>query len=79
MGYARQSCSHFPQADGPDAVRFLVSSQLDETVQIAFVVERDHRPYQHGTFASSDAPNLSGDVFRAQACAYLSSYLRRKA
>jgi hypothetical protein len=79
MGYARQSCSRFPQRDGPDAVRFLVSSHLDQIVQIAFVVERDHRPYQHGTFASSDSGNLSGEVFRAQAEAYLSSYRRRKA
>ena len=81
MGYARGTCSRFPAAEGPDAVRFIVSRDDGDVIRIQFVEERDHHPYRNGwleysrsgaAFAGSPEPNLA-----RQARAYTESYLRR--
>jgi hypothetical protein len=83
LGYARGSCSRFADEGGPDAVRFAVSQHTEDFVQLSFVLERDHRPHAHGTLTFdihrgmlTDPP--AGEIFRAQALAYLSRYLQRK-
>jgi hypothetical protein len=83
LGYARGSCSHFPAADGPDAVRFTISQDDGASVRIYYVVERDHHPFAHGPLEYSVAAAglnspPSGEVMPRQACAYVESYLRRK-
>ena len=82
LGYARGQCSRFPTADGPDAIRFTISRDAQTSISIAYVVERDHHPFAHGSVEYStdtglllDSPN---DVLARQAQAYAESYRRRK-
>ena len=83
LGYARGECARFPEGEGPDAVRFTVSSHESTAIGIYYVVEREHHPFAHGRLEYS----LTGAVFLAppesatlarQAQAYVESYLRRK-
>ena len=48
LGYARGECARFPEGDGPDAVRFTISSHEGAAIGIYYVVERDHHPFAHG-------------------------------
>jgi hypothetical protein len=83
LGYARHSCSRFPAGDGPDAVRFTISSHEGDILSIYYVVERDHHPFAHGAMACSvstgqwNHPAVDPTLLR-QAQAYAESYLRRK-
>jgi hypothetical protein len=83
LGYARGECARFPEGEGPDAVRFTISSHESTAIHIHYVVERDHHPFAHGRLAYSPAgagfataPD-SVTVAR-QAQAYVESYLRRR-
>jgi hypothetical protein len=82
FGYARGVCARFPAGEGPDAVRFTISSHEGPTVRIYYVVERDHHPFAHGrleyslTASAFETPLESGTLMR-QAEAYVESYLRR--
>lgn len=84
LGYARGTCGEFPPDEGPDAVRFTVSSDQGDAVRIYYVMERDHHPYSHGPLEYScerrefSAPP-SSEILGRQARAYIDSYLRRKA
>ena len=83
LGYARRTCPQFPAGDGPDAVRFTISSHSEDTVRIYYVVERDHHPFAHGSLACSMASGQwtsapVDDTLQRQAQAYVESYLRRK-
>jgi hypothetical protein len=83
MGYARRSCPRFPTGDGPDAVRFTISSHEGDTLRIYYVVERDHHPFAYGPLACSVASGQwstapADDTLQRQAQAYVESYLRRK-
>lgn len=85
LGYARGACRDFPNAlETPDAVRFTISGQSGDVVQLYYVIERDHRPFAHGrldysvaqhTLCPGSAPGAS---LARQAEAYADSYLRRK-
>jgi hypothetical protein len=83
LGYARGECARFPAGDGPDAVRFTVSSHRDAVIGICYVVERDHHPFADGrleystTAAAFAIPPATATLAR-QAQAYVESYLRRK-
>jgi hypothetical protein len=83
FGYARGACARFPQGEGPDAVRFTISSHENATICIYYVVERDHHPFAHGrleyslTASAFVAPPEAAALAR-QAEAYVVSYLRRK-
>ena len=83
LGYARGECASFPEGDGPDAVRFTVSSHEGAVIGISYVVERDHHPFAHGRLEYSTAaavfvtPPETATLAR-QAQAYVESYLRRK-
>jgi hypothetical protein len=84
LGYARDTCGRFPAGGGPDAVRFHIAGDDGDAILVAWVTERDHFPFAHGSFAWS---RQSGDFFRplvdehlaGQAFAYVASYRRRKA
>ncbi len=83
LGYARGRCAHFPTDDGgADAVRFAVSREAPDEIQLDYVLERAHHPYAHGklryslslgVFAGGTAENVG-----CQAQAYIESYLRRR-
>ncbi len=79
LGYARGHCARFPRDDGPDAVRFAVSGDDGATVQLYYVIERDHHPFAPGPLehTSAGVPEASPLLAR-QAQAYAQSYLRRK-
>lgn len=82
-GYARRRCPRFPQGDGPDMVRFSVSSDQQGVVKIYYVVEKDGSPMEHGEIeylveTRQFRPNLTGGMLERQAQAYAESYLRRK-
>jgi hypothetical protein len=83
LGYARGECDRFPEGDGPDAVRFTISSHENDRVGIYYTVERDHHPFAHGRLEYSTdirafrMPPESATLGR-QAEAYVESYLRRK-
>jgi hypothetical protein len=83
LGYARGDCGRFPAGEGPDAVRFTVSSHEPTGVHIYYVIERDHHPFAHGALeysfaASSFTTALEPETVARQAHAYVQSYLRRK-
>ena len=83
LGYARGECPRFPEGDGPDAVRFTISSHESTTIGIYYVVERDHHPFAHGrleysTIAAAFATPPETATLARQAQAYVESYLRRK-
>jgi hypothetical protein len=48
LGYARGQCRHFPDGDGPDAVRFTIREDDGVRLRIYYVLERDHHPFAHG-------------------------------
>jgi len=83
MGYARGRCSRFPQAAGPDAVRFTIARDSDQRILVSFAVERDHRPHSQGSLefsrtAGTFASLNSDPLIEKQAGAYVASYLRRR-
>jgi hypothetical protein len=83
LGYARGNCPCFPAGDGPDAVRFTISSDDGATIGIYYVLERDHHPFAHGpidySIASGAVQPLPGEILARQARAYAENYRRRKA
>ena len=83
LGYARGKCARFPDAAGPDAVRFAVTADSGASVRIYWVREKSHEPFDHGPLEYS----IQAQAFIAagadaavelQAHAYVASYLRRK-
>jgi hypothetical protein len=83
MGYARGRCPRFPQAPGADAVRFCISRDSGDLVQVMYAIEQNHHPHAHGTveYARSAGTFGAGELdanLESQARAYVSSYLRRK-
>ena len=84
LGYARGSCPRFPEGDGPDAVRFTISRDDGRSIEVCYVVERDHHPFAHGGLEFSRAAAAftappGAEILHCQARAYVTSYLRRKA
>ena len=83
LGYARGECARFPAGEGPDAVRFTISSHDGAAIRIYYVVERDHHPFAHGRLEYSPAaagflPPPATATLARQAQAYVERYLRRK-
>jgi hypothetical protein len=85
LGYARGSCEFFPAGEGPDAVRFTISRDDGQgLIGIAWVMERDHLPFSHGSldYSSESGEFLASpavDGLGRQALAYVRTYQRRKA
>jgi hypothetical protein len=83
LGYARGTCHLFPPGDGPDAVRFTISSDDGVTLRLYYAVEQDHHPFQHGRLEYSRTtqafePSPVSQALVVQARAYVESYLMRK-
>ncbi len=83
LGYARGKCGRFPDASGPDAVRFAVTGDDSVAVRIYWVREKAHEPFDHGQLEYSvEAQSFAGagvdGSVEQQARAYVASYLRRK-
>jgi hypothetical protein len=67
LGYARGSCVRAAEADA-DAVRFIVHSNADGAIVIAWAMERNHHPIAVG---KADASEPTGNlVLDAQIRAY---------
>jgi hypothetical protein len=84
LGYARGRCARFPQAEGPDAVRFSVVEDAGHLIRLCWVRERNHYPFDHGPLEYSPekqafAAGAAEPGLERQARAYVASYLRRKA
>ena len=83
LGYPRGECARFPEGEGPDAVRFTISSHGSTAIGIYYVVERDHHPFAQGrleyspTVKAFATPPETATLAR-QAEAYVESFLRRK-
>jgi hypothetical protein len=83
LGYARGTCPQFPPGSDPDAVRFAIFRDDGHSLQIYYVRERHHHPYDHGSLVydvprRSFEPAVDAGAFREQASAYAASFLRRK-
>lgn len=81
FGYARGECVRFPDAPGPDAVRFTVTRDDSAGVHIYYVMERDHHPFAHGALAYAYGSGFEpppGGLLEGQAVAYVQSFRRRK-
>jgi hypothetical protein len=83
MGYARGTCSRFPIAPGPDAVRFTIASDSGRTIVLSFAIEKNHHPHAQGAleFSREDGRfivDYPDPVIEKQAGAYLATYMRRK-
>ncbi len=83
MGYARDECDRFAGESGPDAVRFVLRNDDGRAARIDYTMERAHLPWAHGSVTFQRAGRKwsgldAGTVLRAQAEAYLRSYLEWK-
>jgi len=88
FGYARGRCPRFAADDpGPDAVRFAITRVALPSLDLCYVLERDHHPFAHGSLSYSLAagcfvPSGEGaappEIVVRQAEAYVKSYLRRQ-
>jgi hypothetical protein len=89
FGYARGRCPRFAIDDpGPDAVRFAITRVDGPSLDLCYVLERDHHPFAHGSLSYSLADASlrpaaervpSPEIVARQAEAYVKSYLRRQA
>jgi hypothetical protein len=89
FGYARGRCPRFPADDpGPDAVRFAIIRAAAPSLELCYVLERDHHPFAHGSLSYSLAAGCllqdkegapPPEMVTRQADAYVKSYLRRRA
>jgi hypothetical protein len=86
FGYARGRCPRFPVDDpGPDAVRFAITRVAAPSLDLCYVLERDHHPFAHGSLCYSlaagrflpGAESAPPEIVARQAKAYVKSYLRR--
>jgi hypothetical protein len=88
FGYARGRCPRFAADDpGPDAVRFSITRIAPPSLDLCYVLERDHHPFSYGSLSYSLAagcflPSSGGaappEIVVRQAEAYVKSYLRRQ-
>ena len=76
-GYARDSCKRAAQSEA-DAFRFLIRSNRDGVVDVAWSSERNHHPVAVGTLVvdGTGSTTESGPLER-QARAFASAYLRQ--
>ena len=88
FGYARGRCPRFAAEDpGPDAVRFAITRVAAPSLDLCYVLERNHHPFAHGSlsyslaagcFLESTEGAAPPEIVVRQAEAYVRSYLRRQ-
>ncbi len=76
-GYARVQCPRAAKAE-VDAARFLICSDRDGMVEVAWAQERDHHPFGVGTRLYSPELATSTAPLDRQIAAYATCYLRQK-
>jgi len=76
-GYARGSCEKAARVD-PDAARFLVRSDQDGRIEVAWATERNHHPVAVGTLRISADEPAGTEPLERQARAFADAYLRQK-
>jgi len=74
-GYARATCAHAAQSDA-DAFQFLIKSNSDGVMGVAWSIERNHHPVAVGTLLVPGAAPADGPLER-QARAYAAAYSRQ--
>lgn len=81
-GYSACLCGHWPSEETRSALRYSVTAQSDNALEIVCVTEKDHAPVQWvrvryllGT--GSLEPVLSDICMQAQALAFCRAYLKR--
>jgi hypothetical protein len=79
-GYARGSCSRFPESAAADAVRFSIARAAETEggeaglPLVRYVLEKDHFPVEHGEIG----PSTEGrEILNRQARAFLETLTRR--
>lgn len=82
LGYAGE-CQRLPISHRFDAVRFSVTRDRDQRVQICYVLETSHRPGTHGMLEYDAADSCWAMThpdprIQAMAACYLESYLERR-
>jgi len=82
LGYASR-CSRFPAAHRFDAVRFSVTRDRDQHIEICYVLEAGHRPGTHGMLAYDAVAGQwtaahPDPRIQAMAACYLESYFERR-
>jgi hypothetical protein len=76
-GYARDVCARAASAQA-DAAAFLVKSDREGIVEVAWAVEKNHHPVAVGTLWISPADADSEEVLNRQARAFAANYIRQK-
>lgn len=74
-GYARAKCGHAAQSDA-DAFQFLIKSNSNGVVGVAWSSERNHHPVAVGTLFVTGSAAAEGPLER-QARACVQTYLRQ--
>jgi hypothetical protein len=74
-GYARATCAHAAQSDA-DAFQFLIKSNSNGVVGVAWSSERNHHPVAVGTLLVTGSAATEGPLER-QARAYVQAYFRQ--
>jgi hypothetical protein len=81
-GYARGHCDHLP-AGSADAHRYSITGSENGSVDLIWIVERDHCPERHGSSQYSIEAALFDEglprEMALQAAAFVASYLNGKA
>ena len=76
-GYARESCSKAACVE-TDAARFLVRSDRDGWIEVAWATERNHHPVAVGTLRLATEGPAETEPLERQARAFASAYRRQK-
>ena len=77
-GYARAECARANTTEA-DAARFLLRSDQDGVIQVAWAAERDHHPFAVGVMPYSPHFATSDQPLERQIAAFVASYLRQSA
>lgn len=79
------ACARFPKGSPVQAVKFaVIRDENAGRVTVAYVLERDHTPYEHGSLEYDETqgaylPPHKNATIDAQANAYVKVYLRQRA
>lgn len=76
-GHARTTCPRASSIE-PDAAQFLIKSDRDGIVEVAWALEKNHHPVAVGTLQISAATPPSSEPLNHQARAFAASYARQK-
>jgi hypothetical protein len=82
LGYPHE-CKRFPATRHADSVRFCISHDRADRIEVCYICELEHRPAEHGTLEFDiarnvcSAPHPDARIQKMAAC-YLEAYLLRR-